>query len=143
MDLVLTEAEYAALPENRQTGEQQKDGTFRIALQLDPWVAIDAANNDRDAMQTGRDRLKAEHERAWKLAESTGTRTRPWNEPSSGDPSGSIATTIPNPIAPTPDQSSPLRLRVALVVASRTSESPVRKLIRTHCVGRFWYVWTL
>lgn len=60
MELVLTEDEHQALPGNRQNGVKQDDGTFRIALKADPWIQIDAANRDRDAMKNERDEARDE-----------------------------------------------------------------------------------
>ena len=64
MDLVLTEAEYQALPQERQNGEQQDDGSFRIALESDPWIQIDAATTERDAIINERDTFKVERDEA-------------------------------------------------------------------------------
>ena len=72
MDLVLTEEEHAALPENRQNGTKQDDGTYRIALDSDPWVQIDAATSERDAMKNERDTFRNERDEARKQAREVG-----------------------------------------------------------------------
>lgn len=64
MDLVLTEAEHQALPQERQNGEQQDDGSFRIALESDPWIQIDAATSERDAIINERDTFRRERDEA-------------------------------------------------------------------------------
>lgn len=60
MDLVLTEEEHKVLPLNRQIGIKQDDGTYVITLKADPWVQIDAAIKDRDAMKGERDEARNE-----------------------------------------------------------------------------------
>ena len=63
MELVLTEEEHQVLPRNRQIGIQQDDGTFVITLKTDPWVQIDAAIKDRDAMKGERDEARSRIEK--------------------------------------------------------------------------------
>ena len=64
MDLALTEAEYQALPQERQNGEQQDDGSYRIVLESDPWIQIDAATSERDAIINERDTFRRERDEA-------------------------------------------------------------------------------
>ena len=72
MELVLTEDEHDVLPESRRTGVQQDDGTYRIALDSDPWVQIDAANQERDSVRRERDVFKKENDKFREQARETG-----------------------------------------------------------------------
>ena len=72
MELVLTEDEHDVLPESRQTGVQQEDGTYRISLDSDPWVQIDAANRERDAVRKERDAFKRENDKFREQARDNG-----------------------------------------------------------------------
>lgn len=64
MELVLTEEEHQALPRKRQNGVKQDDGTYVIALTTDPWVQIDAAGRERDAIKNERDTFRTERDEA-------------------------------------------------------------------------------
>ena len=55
MDLILTEEEHQALPEERRTGTKRDDGTFLIGLDSDPIVATATAVQERDEAVTARD----------------------------------------------------------------------------------------